>query len=71
MISEKDNEKMTLIQSTFRGYLLRKKLLEKLNKITIKQAISIISDIFFGIQETNNICLNCKNYFLRQEIKMI
>ena len=31
-----------------------------------KKQTSIISDIFFGIQETNNICLNCKNYFSRQ-----
>ena len=31
-----------------------------------KKQTSIISDIFFGIQETNNICLNCKYYFSRQ-----
>ena len=31
-----------------------------------KKQTSIISDIFYGIQETNNTCLNCKNYFSRQ-----
>ena len=31
-----------------------------------KNKTSIISDIFYGIQETNNICLNCKKFFSRQ-----
>jgi ubiquitin C-terminal hydrolase len=31
-----------------------------------KKQTSIISDIFFGIQETNSICLNCKNFYSRQ-----
>ena len=28
-----------------------------------KENCSIISDLFFGISETTNICANCKNYF--------
>ena len=28
-----------------------------------QQNYSIISDLFFGIEETTNICLNCKNYY--------
>ena len=31
-----------------------------------KKQTSIISDIFYGIQETNTICLNCKNIYSRQ-----
>ena len=28
-----------------------------------KDNFSIISDIFFGLTETTNVCLNCKNIF--------
>ena len=31
-----------------------------------KKECSIISDIFFGITETTNVCLYCKNYYSRQ-----
>ena len=34
-----------------------------------KENTSIISDIFFGINETNTICLNCKNNFNSKGIK--
>ena len=31
-----------------------------------KKELSIISDLFFGLQETRNECLNCKNNYTRQ-----
>ena len=34
-----------------------------------KEKCSIISDLFFGVNETNTICLNCKNYYNSRGIK--
>ena len=60
------NNNMNLNQNLAK-YDKNKAFIQALNEF--KKECSIISDIFFGFNETTNICINCKNIFNSKGLK--